>query len=264
MAFAMARRLSSRLASRQLSSERVSLPWASRMSSFVNRYALSTGMFVAGVKGAGADATSQIALHKQETYDFDRTATFGIWSGCYCGGLLYILYSRVFPWVLPLTTAAGQAHPHRLAHVIAMICIDNFISTPFFFMPSYYVVREGLRNLHDEAAWQEPVKMASHALQTYRNEFWSCMLLSWGMWIPIHCATFSVVPTLMRVHFTSVCSFFTLAMTSSLQTVLEKKRAGKIEASFSADGDFISWLANWCTPAPEEGVCMHAPAEGVC
>ena len=45
------------------------------------------------------------------------------------------------------------------------------------------------------------------------------------MWIPIHFLTFGgVVPQHLRVHFTAVCSFFTLAAMSALQGRLEKRR----------------------------------------
>jgi hypothetical protein len=45
------------------------------------------------------------------------------------------------------------------------------------------------------------------------------------MWVPIHFVTFGgIIPQHLRVHFTAVCSFFTLMMTSKLQGWLEKQR----------------------------------------
>ena len=70
----------------------------------------------------------------------------------------------------------------------------------------------------------DPGRVVRDALRTYGNEFWSCMSLTWSLWIPIHCVTFSIVPQHLRVHFSAVCSFFTLAAMSVLQGRLEKRR----------------------------------------
>ena len=103
-----------------------------------------------------------------------------------------------------------------------MVAIDNFVSSPWFFIPSYYIVREALRVGSD--ALCDPGRVVRDALRTYGNEFWSCMSLTWSLWIPIHCVTFSIVPQHLRVHFSAVCSFFTLAAMSVLQGRLEKRR----------------------------------------
>ena len=177
-----------------------------------------------GVKGAGADAGSQLVLQGDSTYDPGRTVAFGIWSGTYCGLVLYLLYNRFYPVAFPLTTAAGVVHPHMRRHVVGMVAFDNFVSSPWFFIPSYYVVREALREF-SAVLELAPARTVRTALGTYRNEFWSCMSLTWSMWVPIHFVTFGgLVPQHLRVHFTAVCSFFTLMMTSKLQSWLEKKR----------------------------------------
>ena len=95
-------------------------------------------MVTAGVKGAGADVLGSALAGDQ--YDPGRTVAFGIWSGGDCGGVLYLLYNRLFPRILPLVTAAGHAHPHRWRNVVGMVAFDNFVSSPWFFIPSYYIV----------------------------------------------------------------------------------------------------------------------------
>ena len=106
-----------------------------------------------------------------------------------------------------------------------MVCFDNFVSSPWFFVPSYYIVREALRHTHDVSSLLDPTRIVGTALETYRGEFWSCMHLTWSMWIPIHFVTFGgLVPQHLRVHFTACCSFFTLAAMSVLQGRLEKQR----------------------------------------
>ena len=196
--------------------------------------------------------TSQLVLQREDTYDPGRTVAFGIWSGTYCGCVLHLIYNRFFPKVFPITTAAGAAHPLRRRHIVAMVCFDNFLSSPWFFMPSYYILREALRSAGTERG---PALVVRTALETYHQEFWSCMGeapptrhgnrtwraaraeltrerrvprlagLTWGMWVPIHFVTFGgIIPQHLRVHFTAVCSFFTLMMSSKLQGWLEKQR----------------------------------------
>ena len=133
---------------------------------------MSSSTLVAGVKGAGADVTSQLVLQREDTYDPGRTVAFGIWSGTYCGCVLHLIYNRFFPKVFPITTAGGAAHPLRRRHIVAMVCFDNFLSSPWFFMPSYYILREALRSAGTERG---PALVVRTALETYHQEFWSCM-----------------------------------------------------------------------------------------
>ena len=164
-------------------------------------------------------------LFGEDAYDPARTLAFGIWSGGYCGGILYVLYNRVFPFLWPLKCMNGLPHKSRFYNVLAMVAFDNFVSSPFFFIPSYYVVRESLRSV-DTGAWRDgPVPVIERALSTYTKEFLETCGLTWTFWIPLHFLTFGgLVPQHLRVHFTAVCSFGTLMAHSSLQGYLEKRR----------------------------------------
>jgi hypothetical protein len=164
-------------------------------------------------------------------YDPARTVAFGLWSGSYCGGFLYLLYTIVFPRVFPLTTVCGLAHPSARRHIVGMVAFDNFIASPMFFLPSYYVIREALRTMEQGQAWRvvtQPGAVVRTAFDTYRGEFWSCVTMTWGMWIPIHTITFGGwIPVHLRVHFTATMSFFTMCAMSVLQGKLEKQRVPK-------------------------------------
>jgi len=200
---------------------------AERVSNFSKRYTMQSACLVAGIKGAGADVFSQYFLQQDATYDPQRTAAFALWSGGYCGTVLHLLYNRLFPRIFPLV-AGGLPHPLRHRNILGMVAFDNFISSPWFFIPSYYILRETLRGFEAgaDAEARSVSRVVSVALATYQNEFWSCMSLTWSMWIPLHFITFSgVVPLHFRVHWTACASFFTLAATSALQGRLEQRRA---------------------------------------
>jgi hypothetical protein len=80
------------------------------------------------------------------------------------------------------------------------------------------------------------------------------MSLTWSMWIPIHFLTFGgVVPQHLRVHFTAVCSFFTLAAMSALQGRLEERRVvpatearqSEITRTEAVGGGAVAILVAW-------------------
>ena len=58
----------------------------------------------------------------------------------------------------------------------------------------------------------------------YADEAKETLALTWALWIPIHCLTFSVVPVPLRTHFVAACSFCTLTCMSFLQASLERRR----------------------------------------
>lgn len=136
-------------------------------------------MLLAGIKGAAADAISQLLLQDtSKGYDPFRTVAFGMWSGTYCGGVLYFLYNRLFPYLFPLTAVGGAPHPQRIRNLAGMVAFDNFVSSPWFFIPSYYVLREFLRGFESDNYHlppRSPAQVFVTALSTYRREFWVVM-----------------------------------------------------------------------------------------
>ena len=81
---------------------------ALRLSNIARRHTRASAMLVAGCKGAGADAMSQCLLQPDQ-YDPSRTLAFGVWSGGYCGGVLYLLYNRFFPRFFPVVSVSGAS-----------------------------------------------------------------------------------------------------------------------------------------------------------
>ena len=48
-------------------------------------------------------------LLQPDQYDPSRTLAFGVWSGGYCGGVLYLLYNRFFPRFFPVVSVSGAS-----------------------------------------------------------------------------------------------------------------------------------------------------------
>ncbi|CAE8636313.1 unnamed protein product [Polarella glacialis] len=141
----------------------------------------------------------------------------------YCGAFLFFIYGRAFPRLLPTLTAKGLPHPQQKANIVKMVLIDNFIMTPCFFMPSYYLIKSALEGGFE--SFRSPGVTAKHAWQRYSVEWFDACKVVWACWIPIHLVTFSIMPVHWRVPFTSAMSLFTMMLNSLQQSNLEGKRA---------------------------------------
>ena len=112
-----------------------------------------------------------------------------------------------------------------------MVLVDNFVSTPFFFNPSYYAIKsvlEGLSSAGTAGAFREPSPPTlalildlsnwhfwmRRAYERYAAEWFEVCCVTWAFWIPLHAVTFSIVPLHWRVPFTATCSGFTLVAQS--------------------------------------------------
>lgn len=193
----------------------------SAMLRFCRQQPFITGVACAGMKGAFADVTSQLVMQDNE-YRPLRTVAFTLWNMAYCGVVVFGLYSVLVPRVWPVRTLGGAWHPRAARHTAYAVAFDNLIATPFLCLPTYYLVHGVL-----EASWEErrrPLALAARALRVYASEARETLLLSWCFWVPIHTATFAVVPTKLRTHFVAACSFVTLSFMSSLQDALEDRR----------------------------------------
>ena len=176
-----------------------------RAISACRRQPLATGVLAAGSKGALADVTSSVLLQDGEIRPA-RTAAFALWNASYCGLAVYGMYSV---WL-----------PRLGVGVATSVIFDNFLATPFLCLPSYYVWLGAVE------AWTGEARefSAAKSLRRYADEAKETLSLSWALWIPIHCLTFSVVPVPLRTHFVAACSFCTLTCMSFLQASLERRR----------------------------------------
>ena len=228
------------------------MPLVQHMLSACRRRPLLTGVGAAGMKGALADLTGQLLLQDGE-YRPTRTLAFAMWNATYCGLGVYGLYSVLLPRYWPIVTMSGGKNiplshrprrcsyfllrplivlsaPHALAsrHICYSVAFDNFIATPVLCLPTYYLCHTFIEA--SAADRQRPTQLASAAIRTYAAEAGETLRLSWCLWVPIHCATFSVIPVPLRTHWVAACSFVTLSFMSLLQNSLEKRRAPRSAA----------------------------------
>eukprot|EP00747_Dinoflagellata_sp_TGD_P073890 gnl/TRDRNA2_/TRDRNA2_158107_c0_seq4.p2 gnl/TRDRNA2_/TRDRNA2_158107_c0~~gnl/TRDRNA2_/TRDRNA2_158107_c0_seq4.p2 ORF type:complete len:134 (-),score=11.96 gnl/TRDRNA2_/TRDRNA2_158107_c0_seq4:143-544(-) len=110
--------------------------------------------------------------------------TFGGW---YDGPLLfYILksYAAIAP-------AACKATPLRQG--VFCTILDNFVTTPFFYLPIFFVVTGALEGLNIDQAFAR--------LQT---KWWPSLRACWFLYVPAMGLNFGIVPAHFRVLFCNV------------------------------------------------------------
>lgn len=156
----------------------------------------------------GAPPTSQNIPPLQ--IDSSKAAAFGIWNGVFCGGFLKWLYADVFGHFFPLVDPkTGNRHPLFRRHVLSMVCFCNFVSTPLFVTPNYYLIKAALEamaspgfvervSVSSQALGRECVFVVKRAATRYRNEWLAVHYVTWSCWIPIHLVTFTVIPVHLR------------------------------------------------------------------
>ncbi|CAE8598163.1 unnamed protein product, partial [Polarella glacialis] len=141
----------------------------------------------------------------------------------YCGAFLFFVYGRAFPRLLPTLCARGLPHPQQKANIVKMVLIDNFLLTPCFFMPSYYLIKSVLDGGFE--SFRSPGVVAQRAWQRYSVEWFHACKIVWSCWIPMHFVTFAIMPTHWRVPFAASMSLLTMMLNSLQQTNLELTRA---------------------------------------
>jgi|TARA_B110000208_G_scaffold180128_1_gene229552 protein Mpv17 len=157
---------------------------------------LRTNIATGGVLAFTSDLICQTVVEKVESVAWKRTAAIAIFGMYYNGGictLVYPLYSRVLPhWFAssPLRQGVGST------------LVDNFIHSPIFYVPSFYMSTAILQGIDFNTA-----------LTTLKRGYITTMLSTWLIWIPLQTFNFSVVPTKLRVLVLSVgCFFYTIQL----------------------------------------------------
>lgn len=175
----------------------------------------------------------------------DRTkmAAFGVWNGLLNGAFLKWLYKDCFGAWFPLSqtvtksAAAGLTttvirHPLYWWHVTAMMLTCNFVTTPLFVTPNYFLIKTALESANQSQKGDATFSVFgvfSRAMSRYRDEGLEYLKVTWLFWIPINSVTFTVIPTYWRVPFAACCSVFALMGQSCHVSLMEEEGCSLFE-----------------------------------
>ncbi|CAE8680013.1 unnamed protein product [Polarella glacialis] len=179
-----------------------------RVSDLHERRPLLCSMFWGAAKGVSACVLSQVFLEQSGSINTEKVAAFCLWSTFPAGGGTYIAYGKLFPRFMPVITRAGLPHPQQKANIVKMVCLDNFVLAPAFWLPSLYAIQSAVDGGLE--VFSSPGVVIDRAWQRYSGEWFEVCSLTWIMWVPLHTVTFSIIPTHFRVAFTSIMSLFTI------------------------------------------------------
>jgi len=128
------------------------------------------------------DVVCQKVVERQDQFSWRRALSVSTFGFFYNGGvcfLVYPLYRRMLPkYFLRTSKLEG----------VGSTCIDNFIHTPFFYIPSFFVATGILQG-----------QSFDDCMNTCRLGWTSSVLATWVMWLPLQYLNFSVVPPHLRV-----------------------------------------------------------------
>ena len=135
-----------------------------------------------GSKAGTCDVIAQLLQSQPgDPLDARRTVQFTFFCVVYVGmfqhGVFNVLYPRLFP---------GEGFVPALKKTLC----DNFVHSPFVYLPSFYVYKS-LASGQDAAA----------GLREYREEGLRVLQGCWGLWLPAQLLCFSVVPPSFRILF---------------------------------------------------------------
>lgn len=155
-----------------------------------------------GIKASAADAIAQrieMSKKSQEKANLRRNAAYILYGGGYQGIFQEYLYNHIFP----LLFGAGT----DVLTVFNKVAFDMFVLMPFLCLPFSYLSKSAIFGY-------SPIE----AIRRYMGDVRVRGLLKkcWGIWIPVQCMTFSIVPEFLRISFIAFVSFFWLIILSKV------------------------------------------------
>ena len=161
------------------------------LAGFAKRRPQATAIVSSGVMVTAADCVAQIAVEKRtfKTLDLRRLFSVSVFACIYIGGGQYQIYRQVFDRLLT-ASRFGRAAPLLKAGM------DNFIVTPFVYLPVFFYSTSVLRGF----GWET-------GAQRLADERWDTAKAAWTLWVPAQVVNFALVPNQFRVPFMSCISF---------------------------------------------------------
>ena len=174
----------------------------------------SAGAAVAGFKAGSADifaqkrqmrkendkkSSEEIEKQPKQRLDIRRTVAFLLYGAVYQGLCQEFTYNHLYPALFGTEITAFN--------VLKKVMCDMLIQTPIFTLPIAYYSKALLVG-----------NSFSQAMAHYVDDVKSRGLLFkfWGLWTPVQCLTFSIIPEHFRVSFIALVSFFWVIILSSI------------------------------------------------
>jgi len=176
-----------------------------------------------------SESTSHSLLSSE--FQLPRNVAFLLYGGIYQGVAQHFIYNVLFPQLFP--TVAG----FEMITVACKVLTDITFFGPLISLPMSFIIKSVVYGSSDPL---------NDGLKKYQSDILEKDLLFryWGLWGPVNCLTFSVVPPHLRIAFVASVSFFWMIC---LSTLSNQGTEGKQKSVF-VPGERIT-SSDWPVPA---------------
>ena len=164
-----------------------------RLSDAIARRPILVAVLSCAAKAYAADLLIQMVVDRKEKIDQKRSLLFLSFGGLFQGGFQYLIWNVVFESLWP-----GRSRYASLCKLAA----TNLISDPFFFFPTFYIMKEAAEGDSHGLGHKSQV-----ALMKYGSNIQQDMTMSWSFWLPGHYVTYFWLPVHLRVPWVACASF---------------------------------------------------------
>eukprot|EP00746_Dinoflagellata_sp_MGD_P146065 gnl/MRDRNA2_/MRDRNA2_78590_c1_seq1.p1 gnl/MRDRNA2_/MRDRNA2_78590_c1~~gnl/MRDRNA2_/MRDRNA2_78590_c1_seq1.p1 ORF type:complete len:381 (+),score=53.34 gnl/MRDRNA2_/MRDRNA2_78590_c1_seq1:269-1411(+) len=179
-----------------------------------------------------SDAICQTNLEKRPNLDLTRLRALTTWGGFYDGGLNHFIVESYVRTILP-----QWFRQCKIRQGIGCTVLDNFIVSPFIYIPAYHILTRLLQGEKFDAAFQ---KMKDK----WRPSVEECLKI----WVPFQALNFGLVPQHYRCAVVNMGNVVWNIIFDQLAhgeaPAVAEKEAVPIPASFSAEAAGVAQVAD--------------------
>mmetsp|Transcript_785 Transcript_785/g.1646 ORF Transcript_785/g.1646 Transcript_785/m.1646 type:complete len:239 (-) Transcript_785:836-1552(-) len=151
---------------------------------------LITRCCTCGVLFTLSDVVAQWGRSRTKPMDVSRLTRYGCF-GFFLNAPMFVMYYALLDRVVDGTVSPG------LVNTVIKVCFDQFIWTPFFYLPIFFGVL---------ALWEGKTLPAS--IEEARERGWGLtpvLISNWKFWFPVVSIAFGLVPPEYRITFNNTC-----------------------------------------------------------
>lgn len=159
------------------------------------------------VKAGVCDTVAQKLTDWDAELDIARIGKFTLFCVGYVGSFQHIMFNVVYP---RLFRGTGM----RVA--VQMSLFDNFVHSPFLYLPTYY----SFRNVSEGGS-------IADGFREYRDEGFGVLKACWGVWVPAQFLNFWLVPKNFRILYIAAVGSLWEVILSSLAPMATESESNK-------------------------------------
>ena len=169
----------------------------SKVNCFAKRRPVVFGSGIAFLKTIGADLAVQTYLENKKISEVDwkRNMAIGGFGLFYTGAFSAVLYGKLYPFLF------NRIKNQKLA-TVGQLSLDLLIHTPFIYFPVYHIYKNTINKQEFSVA-----SVSSVCDGYFHDSIKRDVPKMWGVWLPAHCLTFTLIPTHLRVPWITAISF---------------------------------------------------------